>query len=313
MEPITFEPIYMERVWGGRGLETSYGRQLPDHTSAFGEAWEIVDREEAQSTVDQGPFAGKTLNALWNGMREELFGPYASHPSRFPILIKILDTCSDLSIQVHPPAELAGQLGGEPKTEMWYIAKCLPNSKLHVGLKHGVTREAFEQAIRHGQVADCVHAIKASADESIFIPSGRLHAIGGGFLIHEIQQNSDTTYRVFDWNRAGTDGKPRALHIEESLLSIDFNDYEPAMTPSESAVLADCPHFKTVRINLNAGESVSNPTPDQFSILSVIDGDLISDKGRHFHHGQSVLLARNSKSLTANKDSTLLQITLPCS
>lgn len=311
MDAITFKPIYMERVWGGRGLETSYRRQLPDATSCFGEAWEIVDREEAQSAVDHGPLAGKSLHDLWNSMREEIFGPYPNHPSRFPILIKILDTCSDLSIQVHPPAEFAEQLGGEPKTEMWYIADSTPGAKLHVGLKHGVTRKAFEEAIQLGHVANCVHSIEARAHESIFIPSGRLHAIGGGFLIHEIQQNSDTTYRVFDWNRAGTDGKPRTLHIQESLTSIDFNDFEPALATSHDAVLADCPYFKTVRITLKAGVSIHNPEPDHFSILTLINGDLISEHGRHFNRGQSILLPRNSKSLRAETASTLLQITLP--
>jgi mannose-6-phosphate isomerase len=311
MEPITFKPIYMERVWGGRGLETSYRRQLPDTTSCFGEAWEIVDREEAQSIVDQGPLAGKPLHALWNTMREEIFGSYSSLPARFPLLIKILDTCSDLSVQVHPPVELAEQLGGEPKTEMWFIANCIPGAQLHVGLKHGVTRKAFEEAIENGQVANCVHSIDARVHESIFIPSGRLHAIGGGFLIHEIQQNSDTTYRVFDWNRPGTDGKPRALHIKESLASIDFNDYEPSMTTSQDAMLADCPYFKTVRVTLKSGELVNNPETDRFSLLSVIEGGLISDNGRHFHQGQSLLLPRGSKPLTAETDTMLLQITLP--
>lgn len=311
VEPITFEPIYMERVWGGRELERSYRRQLPDSTSCFGEAWEIVDREEAQSTVDQGPFAGKTLHDLWMDMREEIFGPYSNQPNRFPLLVKILDTRSDLSVQVHPPADLAEQLGGEPKTEMWYIADCLAGAKLHVGLKRGVTRDAFEQAVRQGHVADCMHTIEPRAHESIFIPSGRLHAIGGGFLIHEIQQNSDTTFRVFDWNRPDIDGKPRTLHIDESLASIDFNDHEPAMTPAQSAVLADCPHFKAIRITLHAGETINNPEADRFSVLSLINGSLTSDKGRHFHQGQSVLLPHHTKCLTAEKPTTLLQITLP--
>jgi len=286
-------------------------RQLPDSTSCFGEAWEIVDREEAQSIVDEGPLTGKPLHSLWNDMREDIFGSYSDQPARFPLLIKILDTCSDLSVQVHPPAELAGQLGGEPKTEMWYIADCTPGAKLHVGLKRGVTRGAFEQAIENGEVAACVHTIEAHPNESIFIPSGRLHAIGGGFLIHEIQQNSDTTYRVFDWNRCGTDGKPRALHIQESLVSIDFNDFEPPLATAQDTMLADCAHFKTVRISLNASESVNNPETDRFSIISVIKGGLTSDKGRHFHPGQSLLLPRSSEGLTAEGSTTLLQITLP--
>ncbi len=311
MEPITFEPIYMQRVWGGRGLERSYRRRLPDATSSFGEAWEIVDRPEAQSVVDSGPLAGMTLHELWSGMREEIFGPYAGHAERFPILVKILDTRADLSVQVHPPADLAEELGGEPKTEMWYIADCLPGSRLHVGLKHGVTRESFETSVRQGHVADCIHTVEPRAHDSIFIPSGRLHAIGGGFLIHEIQQNSDTTFRVFDWNRPDVDGKLRTLHIDESLASIDFDDHEPSMNEASNPVLADCPYFKTTRVSLNDGEVAANPDSGRFSILSMVDGCLVGQGGREFHAGQSLLLPQGSLPLTATGGATALQITLP--
>ena len=210
MNPITFKPLYMERVWGGREFERVYHRSLPDPAQPFGESWEIVDREGEQSVVDEGPLAGKTLHELWTFHREDIFGSgYESHP-RFPILIKMLDARDELSIQVHPPARLAAELGGEPKTEMWYIADCDPAAKLYVGLKQGVTKADFEKAIEDGSVEQCVHAIAPQPGDSIFIASGRLHAIGAGFLIHEIQQNSDTTYRVFDWNRRGRDGTLRA-------------------------------------------------------------------------------------------------------
>lgn len=200
MNQITFKPLYMERVWGGRELERVYHRSLPDPVSPFGESWEIVDRESEQSVVDEGELAGKTLHELWTEQREEVFGRgYDNHP-RFPILIKVLDARDDLSIQVHPPAHLAAELGGEAKTEMWYIAACEPGAKLYVGLKQGVSKGDFEKAIEDGSVEQCVHAISPQPGDSIFIASGRLHAIGAGFLIHEIQQNSDTTYRVFDWN-----------------------------------------------------------------------------------------------------------------
>ncbi len=311
MEPITFSPLYMERVWGGREFERVYGRHLPDPTQPFGESWEIVDREKEQSVVDEGSFSGVSLHELWTKHREEVFGTgFPDHP-RFPILIKVLDARDDLSIQVHPPVDLATSLGGEPKTEMWVIADCDPGAKLYVGLKHGVTREAFEKSIADGTVADCVHAITPQPGDSIFIASGRLHAIGAGFLIHEIQQNSDTTYRVFDWNRLGLDGQPRELHVGESLASIDFSDFEPEMDTPVGETLAACEYFKTDRRFLATGEVVENDPGDQFSILSVVDGELESASGRRFGKGNFMLLPRKGSPLKALDDTTVLQITLP--
>lgn len=311
MEPITFRPIYVERVWGGRELEHVYGRTLPDPDRPYGESWEIVDRENAQSVVAEGRYSGSTLHELWTEHREEIFGTGFHAPPRFPILIKILDARDDLSIQVHPPAHLAQVLGGEPKTEMWYIADCDPDAKLYVGLKNGVTRDEFEQAIIAGTVADCVHAIVPLPGTSIFIPSGRLHAIGAGFLIYEIQQSSDTTYRVFDWNRLGLDGKPRELHVGESLASIDFQDFEPTMDTPLGENLASCEYFKTDLKILATGESISNPQAGQFSILSVVEGLLESGGERNFEKGRFILLPRDAAPLTALADTTVLQITLP--
>lgn len=311
MEPITFTPLYMERVWGGRELERVYQRALPDPQKPFGESWEIVDRENEQSVVDHGPWTGSSLYELWTNHREEIFGRgFIDHP-RFPILIKVLDARDALSIQVHPPAHLAAALGGEPKTEMWFIADCEPGAKLYVGLKKGVTRAGFEQAIADGTVADCVHAITPNPGDSIFIASGRLHAIGAGFLIHEIQQNSDTTYRVFDWNRIGLDGKPRELHVAESLASIDFTDFEPTMDTATGDTIASCEYFKTDRKPLAAGQAISNPRDDRFSILSIVSGKLESAAGRGFGKGDFILLPCGSAPLKAVEDSTVLQITLP--
>lgn len=311
MSPISFKPLYMERVWGGRELETVFGRTLPDATTPFGESWEIVDRDPEQSVVVGGPLEGKTLHELWSQHREEIFGAGLPDSERFPILIKILDARDDLSIQVHPPVAKAAALGGEPKTEMWFIADAAPEAKLYVGLKKGVSRADFEDAITTGTVEDCVHAILPRAGESIFIPSGRLHAIGAGLLIHEIQQNSDTTYRVFDWNRVGLDGKPRALHVEESLASIDFDDFEPGMDLPRGELLAECEYFRTSRRVLDEGDSLGNPHPERFSILGVAEGSLKSADGRSFSKGAFLLLPRGVGVLMAAEASVVLQIELP--
>ncbi|HEY0456165.1 MAG TPA: type I phosphomannose isomerase catalytic subunit [Verrucomicrobiae bacterium] len=229
--PLIFQPIFKDRVWGGRELARLYQKPLPPDVP-IGESWEITDRPEGVSVISNGPLAGKDLRWLMENQRAELLGSEASKYERFPLLIKLLDARDKLSVQVHPPAAIAPQLKGEPKTEMWYIADAAPGAELYVGLKQGATRAEFEKQIQDGTVADSIHRIPVSAGDVMFLPSGRVHAIGAGLVIFEIQQNSDTTYRVFDWNRKGLDGKPRELHIPESLASIDFDDFEPRLVGS---------------------------------------------------------------------------------
>jgi len=230
--PLTFRPIFKERVWGGRNLERLYQKPIPS-TQPIGESWEITDRPDAVSEIAQGPLAGKSLRWLMEAHRQDVLGSPGKAGAPFPLLIKILDAQETLSVQVHPPATVAAQLGGEPKTEMWYIADATPKAELFVGLKRGVTREAFEQRLKDGSVMECLHRIPVRAGDAMFLPSGRLHAIGAGNVIFEVQQNSDTTYRVFDWNRLGLDGKPRELHVAPALASINFNDPEPSLISSK--------------------------------------------------------------------------------
>jgi mannose-6-phosphate isomerase len=229
--PLTFRPIFKERVWGGRKLEKLYQKELPAGAS-IGESWEISDRPGDASIIANGPLAGKDLRWLMEHHAGDLLGPNAAKVDRFPLLVKILDAAEKLSLQVHPPATKAADLGGEPKTEMWYIAEADPGAELFVGLKRGVTRKEFERKTRDGTVADCFHRVTVEQGDVMFLPSGRVHALGAGCVIFEIQQNSDTTYRVFDWNRTGLDGKPRELHVEKSLASIDFEDFEPRLIQS---------------------------------------------------------------------------------
>lgn len=227
--PLTFQPLFKERVWGGRELERLYGKTLPAGVP-IGEAWEISDRPGDASVITNGPLAGKSLRWLMEHHARELLGlARPASGGHFPLLCKILDARDKLSLQVHPPAAKAAELKGEPKTEMWYIADAAPGAELYVGLKSGVTREQFERKIADGTVADCFHRIPVKTGDTMFLPSGRVHAIGDRLVIFEIQQNSDTTYRVFDWNRVGLDGKPRELHVAQSLASIDFNDFEPKL------------------------------------------------------------------------------------
>src|SRR5256714_12575912 len=156
--PLTFEPIFMERIWGGRRLDSEFGKKLPPNTR-IGESWEIVDRLEAQSVVANRPLKGKTLHELWMQNRHDIFGDVPETP-RFPLLIKLLDAQERLSLQVHPPEEIAAKLGGEPKTESWYVASAEPDAELFVGFRKSITRDQFEKSLRDGSAAADVHTIR---------------------------------------------------------------------------------------------------------------------------------------------------------
>lgn len=286
MKAIIFKPIYQERVWGGRKLEQKLGRELPAD-KVIGESWEIVDRPEAQSKTEDGV----TIRELVEKDPEAVMG-YGWKPERpFPILVKWLDCQEKLSLQVHPPAEIADALGGEPKSENWFIAEAEPHAALMAGLKRGVTREAFEQALKEGALEPLVHSFPVQAGESIFIPSGRLHAIGGGNLILEIQQNSDTTYRVYDWGRVGLDGQPRQLHVEESLKSTAFNDFEPETikTGPSSQTLAESEVFHLRKEVLEEGDLLYLPGGAP-TIISMLVGTLREQDGSTLHRGDNALL-----------------------
>ena len=274
--PFTFTPHFKERVWGGRNIERLYGKNLPPD-QVIGESWEITDRPEGVSVIANGALAGKTLRWLIENHAAKVLGAERAGARQFPLLVKILDAQDKLSLQVHPPAALAKQLKGEPKTEMWFIADATPEADLFVGLKRGVTRSDFERKVRDGSVAECFHHIPVKSGDVMFLPSGRVHAIGAGNVIFEIQQNSDTTYRVFDWNRVGLDGKPRELHVEQSLASIDFNDFEPPLIKSGYSrnetfsvrYLVDDPLFRVNAWQIKRGARfhVSSKVPQIFGVV----------------------------------------------
>lgn len=287
--PIAFLPLFMDRVWGGRRLEEQLGKPLPPEVP-IGESWEVVDREEAQSIVLAGPYAGRTLHDLWTEERERVFGGRAAGGGdRFPILIKLLDARETLSVQVHPPVDKADELGGEPKNELWYLAGADPGAHLFVGLNAGVTREAFAAALEAGDdVSTMLQRLEVEQGDAIFIPSGRVHAIGGGCLIVEVQQNSDTTYRVFDFNRPGLDGKPRELHVDESMASIDFDDVEPPLdSPGEDGTIAANAFFTVRRCVLEDAKGIAKD--GECAIVCVLDGTARCDN-ESFEPGTFFLL-----------------------
>ncbi len=269
--PLVFEPIFQERIWGGRRLETAFGKKLPAE-KRIGESWEIVDRPEAQSIVARGPLKGKTLHHLWTQHRDEIFEGLSDAP-RFPLLLKLIDAQEKLSLQVHPPEKIAAKLGSEPKTEFWYVAAAEPGAELFLGFRESTTRDEFEKVVREGSAAEHVHKIRVKAGDAVFLPAGRFHGIGASNLLIEIQQNSDTTYRVFDWNRVDpATGKPRQLHIEQALQSIDFNDVKPKLIEPKGELLVRHELFEIRKWNLDSPRETA--PLGQFAIICCLTGKL---------------------------------------
>lgn len=277
--PLTFEPLLKERPWGGRQLERLYGKPLPPET-AIGESWEIADRPEGVSVIANGPLAGKDLRWLLEHHGPEVMGSATAIEGRFPLLVKVLDCQESLSVQVHPGPELCARMGGEPKSEVWYIAAAAAGAHLLAGIRAGVKRGQFERKLGDGTVVDCLHKVPVRDGEAMYVPSGRVHSIGGGTVVFEIQQNSDTTYRVFDWDRKGTDGRPRELHIAQAMAAIDFDDFEPSLVPGafatqeggQTRTLVDGPLFATHEWRVPAGHRRALGALDRPWIVGVVGG-----------------------------------------
>jgi len=313
-EVLQFQPLYQERVWGGRRLESFLGRKLPPGPP-IGESWEIVDRPEAQSIVRGGAFNGTPLRRVIERHAAEVMGPGWAPSRRFPLLVKWLDCSDRLSLQVHPPASVAAELGGEPKTENWYVAHSAPGASLFVGLKAGVTRAAFTKALADGTAEECVNKMSVAAGDSILVHSGQVHAIDAGNLILEIQQNSDTTYRLLDWGRVGLDGRPRKLHVEESLRSILWTETPPELVRASptSGTIASCDEFTLRRVVLGKGETLRFGAREQPRILSVAAGGVTAAGAaavpRPISLGENVLLPFSADLVFAAPEPSIVLVT----
>lgn len=248
-QPIRFEPIFRSYIWGGDRLASHLGKKPPG-SGIWAESWEIVDHREGESVVADGLLAGWTLRQLIESFPLELIGN--DTPSeRFPLLLKYLDCERVLSVQVHPNDEYGAQMTqpDRGKTEAWYVIEAVPGAKLYAGLKPGVDRPTLEKAVAEERTEDCLHVLYPKSGDCVFIPAGTLHALGEGLLVAEIQQASDCTFRLYDWNRVDKDGKPRQLHIEQVLEVTDFESQpiefiekvEPL--PSHARRLVDCDKF----------------------------------------------------------------------
>lgn len=278
---LCFERIALEKVWGGRALASSLGFDLPPDVP-IGETWEVVDRAGENSTVRGGMLGGRTLRELMESSAPALLG--AARPTadgRFPLLVKYIDASDDLSVQVHPDDATAAEIGGgaEGKTEAWFIVSAEPGACLYAGLREGVTAEVFAREASGPGVVDLLCRWEVRPGDCVLVPGGTVHAIGKGITLLEVQQNSDTTYRLYDWGRVGLDGEPRETHVEQALRCVAFGT--PPRPPAPTgwredgagvgrAELCRCAHFTMDR--LRAAGEVELDSGGAVRIYAVMDG-----------------------------------------
>jgi len=314
--PLRFQPLFRRYLWGGRRLETMLGKSLGAGDD-YAESWELVDHGADQSVVLNGPAAGLTLHQLATEHGDELFGRRAGQ-TQFPLLFKFLDCNRTLSVQVHPNDAQGAQL--EPpdlgKTEAWVVLAADTGSKIYAGLQSGVTKENLRQALVSGTCDQCLHTYEPQVGDCIFIEAGTVHALGEGLVIAEIQQASDTTFRLFDWNRVGADGKPRELHIEQSLQVTHFDrgpvaPQQPQGTDQPNRErLVNCEKFVLDRHTLAVTQILGGD--NQFHLLVVIEGTVtIGDE--EFSLGTTCLLpaAAGAVKMMTQGRAVVLDIFLP--
>jgi mannose-6-phosphate isomerase len=264
--PLTFSPVFKDYIWGGRNL-ARYGKRLPNGITA--ESWEIAGHKNGTTRVDNGRYAGKLLTEIQDELGLDLIGTYcawAHERGKFPLLVKLLDANRPLSVQVHPDDQYALEHEGNElgKTEMWVVLHAEPGAELILGVRAGTTKQAFGQAILDGELERFLHTFPVKTGDHVCVPAGSVHAIMDGLIIAEIQQNSDTTYRVYDWNRVGVEGKSRPLHIEKALDVINFDQVGPSLAAPEligasagisRSLLCQNQYFITERVEMTPGSA----------------------------------------------------------
>jgi mannose-6-phosphate isomerase len=316
LEPLRFRPIFKEYVWGGRRLGAVLGKPIGD-ADRYAESWEIVDHGPDQSVVADGRLAGRTLHELVAKHGAKLFGRH--HPQRqFPLLLKFLDAQLTLSVQVHPNDAQAAMLSPPDlgKTEAWVVLAAEPGSKIYAGLKPGVDRARLERELAAGTCDACLHQFEPHVGDCVFLRAGTVHALGAGLLIAEIQQASNTTFRLFDWNRVDRDGRPRQLHVNESLDTIDFargpvNPQQPRPTDRPHVErLVSCDKFVLDRWRFDAPQWCGGD--DRCHVVAVLEGE-VAMRDERYHRGESLLIPASCKdaTLTPQGFAVLLDVYLP--
>ena len=276
---IKFEPLLKQTIWGGDKI--LHFKHLNTRIENVGESWEISGVKDSESIVSEGPWKGLSLNQLVGEMKQDLLGKenYERFGHEFPLLIKFIDARQDLSIQVHPTDEIA-QRKGKPhgKTEMWYVMDSAPGAKLFSGLKKQITPEQYEQMVEDDTICDALAQYEVKEGDVFFLPAGRIHSIGSGCFLAEIQQTSDVTYRIYDYKRRDKDGNYRQLHTKEAAECINFkveNDYRTHYVErqNQGVTLVQCPYFSTAVYDLDEPMTLDYSELDSFVVLIVVKGE----------------------------------------
>ena len=299
--PVKLTPAFKDYLWGGERLKTEFYKQTD--LTPLAESWELSAHKDGQSIVAEGAYKGLTLTAYLDAVGKDALGAACEKYDYFPLLIKLIDAKGDLSVQVHPSDEYAMEHEGEyGKTEMWYILDCEEGAALYYGFREDTTREAYESAIKEGRLTEILNRVPVKRGDVFFIPAGTVHAIGAGILICEIQQNSNTTYRVYDYNRRDKDGNLRPLHVEKALAVSDLRKSPalPEIPDGEDVLLAACGYFEVRRLRFGGSGTVT-ATPESFTALTVTEGEGILSDGEtalSFRKGDTLFIPAQKAAFT---------------
>ncbi|WP_339840761.1 type I phosphomannose isomerase catalytic subunit [uncultured Maribacter sp.] len=318
--PLKFRPILKERLWGGTKLKDVLGK--PIESEITGESWELSTVKGDISVIANGSLEGKSLQSLIESNGDELLGESVVERfgKEFPILIKFIDAKQDLSIQLHPNDELAKERHNSfGKTEMWYIMDADPKAELIVGFNKDVTKEEYAESIDNDTLLDLLNYEQVKEGDTFFINTGKIHAIGAGVMLAEIQQTSDVTYRVFDFNRKDKEGNLRELHTELALDAVDYekkDDFKVTYNQDTNKVneMVDCPYFKTNFIQLTENIELDTTKRDSFTIYMCVGGETIiktSDGEVSIKKGETALLPAITKKIwLQSSGAKLLEVTI---
>lgn len=315
--PLQFEPILKERIWGGTKLKTLLNKPITSEIT--GESWEISTVENDVSVVANGDFKGKTLNEVIDLYPAEVLGTkvYGRFGKQFPLLFKYLDAREDLSIQLHPNDELAKKRHNSfGKTEMWYVMQADEEARLIVGFKEKSSPEEYLSHLNNKTLLDILDTKKVQSGDVFMLETGTIHAIGAGIVIAEIQQTSDITYRVYDFDRKDVNGNTRELHVDLALEALNYDKIEAQRfydkIENTANAVVDCPYFTTGFIPLN-GTAVFSNTNDSFRVLMAVEGDfnlLVDGESYHYHKGSTVLLPAVITDYQLDGQASVLEISI---
>ena len=320
--PLKFEPILKEKIWGGNKLQTVLNKEIKEDNA--GESWEISGVKGDISVVANGPLKGRNLQEILSDYKEDLVGKrvFSSYKEEFPLLIKFIDAQDDLSIQVHPDDKLAKERHNSfGKTEMWYVIDADKGSELISGFNQTLDKETYLSKLDNGEITDILNSEEAKTGDVFFIPVGRVHAIKSGILLAEIQQTSDITYRIYDWDRVDNNGNGRELHTDYALDALDFKKYDNYKTDytvvkNERVLLEKSPYFETNLFELNTNKNLTYTNLDSFVIYMIMDGEVNIKFGEgsiNAKKGETVLIPATITEIELEviEETTLLEVYIP--